>query len=65
MSTDTQSPKLLKVGDAADYMGVGKTTLRGWSKKGLIPVLRVGPRHDRRYSVKDLDDFLQAYQPKK
>jgi len=33
----------------AAFLGVHPNTIRRWSDEGLIPCLRLGPRHDRRF----------------
>jgi excisionase family DNA binding protein len=51
--------RLLNVGQAASYLGVSAASLRKWSNDGLVPVFRT-PGGQRRFAVKDLDDFMQS-----
>jgi excisionase family DNA binding protein len=52
-------PRLLRVGDAATYLGVSRDSLRKWSDQGLLRVYRT-PGGQRRYSVADLDEFMRT-----
>jgi putative resolvase len=48
------SKKLVAVGEAAEMLGVSKSTLREWDREGtLVPVKTVG--NHRRYKVSDID----------
>ena len=51
-------PRMLRVGEAADFLHVHPNTLRKWSSVGLIPSYRLGHRRDRRFRVEDLASFL-------
>jgi excisionase family DNA binding protein len=53
------APKLLNVGQAADYVGVSAASLRKWSNEGLVAVYRT-PGGQRRYHRDDLDDFMHS-----
>jgi excisionase family DNA binding protein len=54
-----EEARLLNVGKAATYLGVSAASLRKWSNDGLVPVYRT-PGGQRRYSVDDLDEFMQS-----
>ena len=41
------------IGEAAEYMHVGRSTIRGWVAEGLLPAYRVGPK----ILQVDLDDL--------
>lgn len=42
-------PELLTIKDVTHLLNVHANTLRNWEKEGLIHVVRIGPRRDRRY----------------
>ena len=46
----------LRLGAAADRLGVHPVTLRKWANTGRIPCVRVGD--ERRFAVSDLDAFM-------
>ncbi|WP_376795316.1 helix-turn-helix domain-containing protein [Thermogemmatispora sp.] len=54
--------------EAAAYLRVSVRTLRGWVKKGLIPVIPIGTQ-EYRLAKKDLDHYIetqrQIWQPRK
>ena len=47
--------KLLSIGEAADYLGVAKTTLRRWHKAGNFRATFVSPGKHLYYSITDLE----------
>ena len=49
MSFD-ELPELLTIGDVSHLLNVHPNTLRNWEKEGIINVVRIGKRRDRRYS---------------
>lgn len=51
--------KMLKIGEAARYLGVSATSLRMWSNRGLLPAYRT-PGGQRRFNRADLDEFMSA-----
>ncbi|MBI4050543.1 MAG: MerR family transcriptional regulator [Candidatus Doudnabacteria bacterium] len=42
-------PELLTIRNASQLLSVHPNTLRNWEKEGLIQVIRIGKRGDRRY----------------
>jgi excisionase family DNA binding protein len=51
--------RFLNVGQAATYLGVSAASLRKWSDQGIVPVYRT-PGGQRRYSIGDLDGFMDS-----
>src|SRR5437762_9879644 len=49
---------LLTLEQAARYLGVSKTSIRRWTKDGLLRCHRVGVRGERRFDRAMLDEFL-------
>lgn len=49
MSFD-ELPEMLTIADVSHILNVHQNTLRNWEKEGLIDVVRIGKRKDRRYS---------------
>lgn len=47
--TFEELPELLTLRDATRLLNVHANTLRNWEKEGLIKVVRIGKRKDRRY----------------
>ncbi|MEK9181170.1 MAG: helix-turn-helix domain-containing protein [Patescibacteria group bacterium] len=47
--TFEELPALLTLRDATQLLSVHPNTLRNWEKEGLIEVVRIGRRRDRRY----------------
>ena len=41
-------PELLTISDASHFLNVHQNTLRNWEREGLISVVRIGRRGDRR-----------------
>ncbi|MBX4191699.1 MAG: MerR family DNA-binding transcriptional regulator [Candidatus Doudnabacteria bacterium] len=48
MSFD-ELPELLTIKEVSKLLNVHANTLRNWEREGLINVVRIGPRRDRRY----------------
>jgi len=55
--------RLLTVREVADLLHVHTNTVRGWSDLGLIKSYRVGPRGDRRFKAKDINNFITTVRP--
>lgn len=55
-------PKLdeyLRIAEAAEYLGVCRSTLRNWGRAGKIPELRHPVNNYRLFKVSDLDKLLR------
>ena len=55
---DVMLEKLLGVKEAADMLCVHPSTVRKWTRQGLLKSYRVGPRGDRRFDPEDVKGFL-------
>ena len=53
--------RLLRVGEAARYLGCSQQTLRNYGKKGILLPDEVYPSGHRFYSEAKLDAFIQKY----
>lgn len=49
---------MLTSSQAAEFLNVHIQTLRRWCKEGVLEAYHLGPRGDRRFRVRDLNDFL-------
>jgi hypothetical protein len=47
-------PKLLSIRVTAEVLGVHPNTLRSWDTQGRLRAVRIGVRHDRRYTREDV-----------
>ena len=54
-------PELLTIKDVAHLLNVHANTLRNWEKEGLIEVVRIGPRRDRRYNKGTIKKMMHQY----
>jgi len=57
MSFD-ELPELLTISEAKQLLNVHANTLRNWEKEGLINVVRIGPRRDRRYEKQVIKQIM-------
>jgi len=53
-------PKLLRIKEAAELLGVNPETLRRWDNQGRLQAVRMGKRKDRRYKLEDLQRFIET-----
>ena len=56
---DKTQSSWLKLGQAADYLGVHFTTLRRWADDGQVPYIRT-PGGRRRFKKQELDAFMAS-----
>jgi excisionase family DNA binding protein len=59
MSKVQQSTTWLRLGEAAEYLGVHPATLRRWADEGRLACLRT-PGGRRRFAQADLDSFMAS-----
>jgi excisionase family DNA binding protein len=59
MTEETVGETLLKLPDAAAYLGISKDRLRGMVRTTTITSYRLSPR-DVRFHRKDLDTWLES-----
>jgi len=57
MQSNTITPRCLKAGKAAEYIGLSRRGLTDLSKQGRIPYSKIGTRTFV-YDIADLDRFL-------
>lgn len=55
-----ESGELLSLKEASQILKVHPNTLRNWERAGLIPVVRVGPRRDRRFPKHAVHGFANG-----
>jgi DNA-binding transcriptional MerR regulator len=53
---------LLTIKEVTDLLHVHPNTLRNWEKDGLINVVRIGPRGDRRYKRQMIEQLVNQNQ---
>ena len=54
-----QKKKLLSIGEASQYLGLSRDTLRRWEKKGKITAFR-SPTNRRYYTKEQLDKLIKG-----
>ena len=51
--------RLLDIKDAAELLKVSEKSIRRWTNSGTLKCYRVGGKRERRFHMKDLEEFLQ------
>ncbi len=51
-------PKLIKIRQAAEILGVNPETLRRWDRSGKLKAVIISFRGDRRYKRQDIERFI-------
>ena len=54
----SDNKRMLTLEEAAQFLGVSKTSLRRWTTDGQLSCHRIGVRAERRFDQKVLDEFL-------
>ncbi len=55
-------PELLTISQVTHLLNVHANTLRNWEKEGLINVVRMGPRRDRRYTKRLVAQLMNRHE---
>ena len=55
----TVSVAMLTLAEVAKLLNVDSNSVRRWTKLGLLKCYRVGVRGDRRFTVDEIDKFLE------
>ena len=55
-----KQPRMLTIAQAAEQLGLHPKTVRKWADQGILPVVRLGPRKDRRFAREDIHRFVQS-----
>lgn len=53
------SPEILTLKQASEFLNVHPNTLRNWDNKGILKAIRIGSRGDRRYKKADVLKLLE------
>ncbi|MDA0987702.1 MAG: helix-turn-helix domain-containing protein [Chloroflexi bacterium] len=57
-SDDRLGQQMMTIDEVARLLNVHTNTVRQWNHRGLLNAYRLGPRGDRRFTEKDVLDFL-------
>lgn len=57
---DRELNRFIDIGEAAELLGISRTTLRRYTNSGKLAVFRVGPGRHRRFRKGDLLQFLEG-----
>jgi excisionase family DNA binding protein len=60
MEVQRDNSRMLTTTEVAHLLHVHPNTVRHWANKGLLPVYRLGTRGDRRFRLKELEDFIKS-----
>ncbi|MDO9264853.1 MAG: MEDS domain-containing protein [Desulfosalsimonadaceae bacterium] len=52
--------RLLNIKEAALFLNVSEMSIRRWTNQGVLKCYRVGGKRERRFYMRDLQDFLKA-----
>jgi excisionase family DNA binding protein len=56
--SENNSHVLITVQEVSRILNIHENTVRRWSNQGVLKPIRLGPRGDRRYKLKDITDYL-------
>lgn len=60
MEVQRDNSRMLTTTEVAHLLHVHPNTVRHWANKGLLPVYRLGTRGDRRFRLKEVEDFIKS-----
>ena len=55
--------RLLTLKEVSDMLRAHPNSIRRWSDAGLLAVVRIGERGDRRFRLHDVERFLEGHPP--
>ncbi len=50
--------RLLNVRETAEFLNVSEMTVRRWTNAGLLRCYRIGPKRERRFKLRELEEYL-------
>jgi len=60
MEVQSKNSRMLTTTEVAHLLHVHPNTVRHWANNGLLPVYRLGPRGDRRFRLKEVENFIKS-----
>ena len=60
MEVQRGNSRMLTTTEVAHLLHVHPNTVRHWANNGLLSVYRLGPRGDRRFRWKEVENFIKS-----